>query len=882
MIEPIVLRQHYEFDKAAATYEKALADNPEEAEVYWGICLSKYGVEYVDDPRSGERKPTCHRTLLSPIKSDLDYKQAVKYATPEMLEIYSQSADEIDKIQQKILDIVKKEKPYDIFICYKETDDQGRRTQDSVDAHDLYNQLTKAGYRVFFSRITLESKLGSEYEPYIYAALSSAKAMIVYGSRPEYFNAVWVKNEWNRFLSMNADDDSKILIPAYKNMNPYDLPEEMGYLQAQDMGKIGALQDLLHGIQKVIRPETTKNKGECSAALRRAQIALEDGEWEKAHEYFERVLDKDPECGEAYIGELLAELKVHEINELSALDMPFDKSKTYKRAYRFADKSIRAKLSECNDTIRKRNKQKKLQALYDGALNVMNSAEDEIDYRKAADRFRKISPFQDAEEKANICIERAKECRRRKMYQVAVDELSNADEEKQERFKWIDEKRAEKQYQMALEGLLEAKLPDLYQNAVNYFNSAEGWSNSEEKIKECREKISQVEDRLTLLREECEKQTKINLRIRQVLIVAAVLSVLILVVSVIYAVQKPRVEYERGLSAMEKGDYALAVSHFSSSTYSDASKYAEYASVLLDLDSLQESKAIGDLYDRINVLGNFQGAYKLLSQYDEFQLIESLQGTWFSLNSERPYISFDQGNATLFVWSDDDGSFETYYSIYLPTNKEYDLELRKKASNDLFEIKTKTDNQIIVSYQQQGVEQYSTVYYRDGAAKTEDFANANDDTGEKNYDSNYQDLGSLLETYIDTTGNDDVQICRQFFSAYEEELYEDDEYYDARIISCDGVVVSFMEWSDEFIFANMAIYDTCADYSLYGVHIGMDRETAIETMAMNAQDYFPDVYIDMDSVGFERFDDESGQWFAIWMQFDEDQKVIQIDADTGY
>ncbi len=53
---------------------------------------------------------------------------------------------------------------YDIFICYKETDDLGERTIDSVIAQDVYSALTDKGYKVFFSRISLEDKLGQEYE----------------------------------------------------------------------------------------------------------------------------------------------------------------------------------------------------------------------------------------------------------------------------------------------------------------------------------------------------------------------------------------------------------------------------------------------------------------------------------------------------------------------------------------------------------------------------------------------------------------------------------------------------------------------------------------------------------------------------------------------
>lgn len=120
-------------------------------------------------------------------------------------------------------------------------------------ANDLYHQLTQEGFKVFFARITLEDKLGTAYEPYIFAALNSAKVMVVLGTKPEYFNAVWVKNEWSRYLALvKTSGGRKLLIPAYKDMDPYDLPEEFSHLQAQDMGKLGFMQDLIRGIKKIV------------------------------------------------------------------------------------------------------------------------------------------------------------------------------------------------------------------------------------------------------------------------------------------------------------------------------------------------------------------------------------------------------------------------------------------------------------------------------------------------------------------------------------------------------------------------------------------------------------------------------------------------------
>ena len=195
-------RRNNEFDKAMDLYEQILNEDPTDAEAYWSLVLCRYGIEYVEDPATHKRVPTVNRTQFTSIFDDEDYKSALQHADGYQRAIYEEEAAAINEIQKGILAISQKEKPFDVFICYKETDVAGRRTQDSVLANDLYHQLTNEGFKVFFSRITLEDKLGTAYEPYIFAALNSAKVMVVLGTKPEYFNAVWVKNEWSRYLSL--------------------------------------------------------------------------------------------------------------------------------------------------------------------------------------------------------------------------------------------------------------------------------------------------------------------------------------------------------------------------------------------------------------------------------------------------------------------------------------------------------------------------------------------------------------------------------------------------------------------------------------------------------------------------------------------------------
>jgi hypothetical protein len=314
------LRLACEFDKATGIYESIVSEFPEEAEAYWGLVLCKYGIEYVDDPTTGKKIPTCHRSSFDSLMDDEDFEQVMENSDSIARKVYREEAKTIEEIRKGILEVSSKEEPYDIFICYKETDENGERTIDSVIAQDIYDMLTENGYRVFFSRVTLEDKLGTAYEPYIFAALNSAKIMLAVGTDYEYYNSVWVKNEWSRFLMLIAKDNKKILIPCYKNLDAYDIPKEFKHLQAQDMGKVGAMQDLLRGIKKIVEVKDSKNSEtketisistteSVAPLLRRVSMFLEDGNWNSAKEYCEKVLDKEPENAEAYLYSAMAEYK---------------------------------------------------------------------------------------------------------------------------------------------------------------------------------------------------------------------------------------------------------------------------------------------------------------------------------------------------------------------------------------------------------------------------------------------------------------------------------------------------------------------------------------------------------------------------------------------
>ena len=445
-------RRNNDFDKAMGIYENILNEDNTDAEAYWSIVLCRYGIEYVEDPSTHKPVPTVNRAQFTSIFDDEDYKSAIANADGYQREIYEEEAIAINEIQKGILSISQKEEPFDVFVCYKETDASGRRTQDSVLATELYHELTREGFKVFFSRITLEDKLGVAYEPYIFAALHSAKVMVVLGTRPEHFNAVWVKNEWSRYLALIKNGAKKTLIPAYRDMDPYDLPEEFSHLQAQDMSKLGFMQDLTRGIKKIVETDapraTVKETIVATAAtinvaplLKRAFMFLEDGDFDRANEFCEQVLNQDPENAGAYLGKLMAELCVKQQADLANCAEPFDNNKNYQKTVRFADSSLSSELKGYVVAIKDRNAKKAEEAhkesIYLKAMDDYKSY-DISRLQSAINAFTSLGGYKDSDERIRLC--------QAKIDQIKIkEENDNIEKQRQAEMKRIESEKRAKQ-----------------------------------------------------------------------------------------------------------------------------------------------------------------------------------------------------------------------------------------------------------------------------------------------------------------------------------------------------------------------------------------------------------------------------------------------------
>ena len=214
-----------DFHEAIKEYKLVLDEYPNDAEAHFGMLLSTYGIEFVEDRRTGRFIPTCHRFVDRDVLSSESYLCAIANASEEQKTRYRTAAEEIARLQRGIKTKLENEEPYDVFISFKSKDKNGIATEDLKIAHDIYVELEKKGIKTFFSEVTLCDRIGDEYEPIIYRALYSCKFFILVATEESYVNAPWVKNEWTRFEDRIAEEGlSGASCAVFRGISPYVLP----------------------------------------------------------------------------------------------------------------------------------------------------------------------------------------------------------------------------------------------------------------------------------------------------------------------------------------------------------------------------------------------------------------------------------------------------------------------------------------------------------------------------------------------------------------------------------------------------------------------------------------------------------------------------------
>ena len=360
-------RREGEFDKALAIYQEMLEAEPDDAELHWCCALARFGVVYQEDPLSFEWVPECNRTSVENFLEDADYLAAINGFQGIERRRCQQDAEKIAEAEREIRQIAQGEAPYDVFICCQDTDKSGKRTDESRQAQSVYQYLDRRGYRVFFAPETLAGKTKSE--PYVYAALNTAKALIVFSADNEALENPWINNEIFRFQQLSAKKKEKLVVVCSQGMEKSELPELLRGAVLLDMSEgdfqkdlfaelntvmtkkipVGTvpvpsimeeaakepvreeleeerrsrqkpeeaelkphkakpepMRDILPEIEPIGKEPEPEPEVSIEELLQQGNDALLSYKWEAAQRFFEEVLIREPENGRASFGQYLA------------------------------------------------------------------------------------------------------------------------------------------------------------------------------------------------------------------------------------------------------------------------------------------------------------------------------------------------------------------------------------------------------------------------------------------------------------------------------------------------------------------------------------------------------------------------------------------------
>ena len=155
--------------------------------------------------------------------------------------------------------------------------------------------------------------------------------------------------------------------------------------------------------------------------LRRAYLSLEDGEWGRADDYCERVLDQEPENAQAYVIKLMARLKVDTVEKLGKVEVDYEQWYSYRKAYHFADEGLKQELTgylegakkyiqeekrrreEEEEAQRKAERERLQAAAYNDGLRYSKEKASYYELKKARDYFAQAQDFKDAKERIRVC-----------------------------------------------------------------------------------------------------------------------------------------------------------------------------------------------------------------------------------------------------------------------------------------------------------------------------------------------------------------------------------------------------------------------------------------------------------------------------------------------
>jgi len=143
---------------------------------------------------------------------------------------------------------------YDVFISFKNKDENNQSTKDSVIAEKLYKFLKGKGLRVFFSNAELEKRGKARFAKTINEALDASRFLVAVGCSQTNLNSEWVEYEWDSFLNeiRSGIKPNAEVYMLYQDMQIKDLPYALRQQQSFDAAEKDSFEQLYRFIKSAM------------------------------------------------------------------------------------------------------------------------------------------------------------------------------------------------------------------------------------------------------------------------------------------------------------------------------------------------------------------------------------------------------------------------------------------------------------------------------------------------------------------------------------------------------------------------------------------------------------------------------------------------------
>ena len=352
------LRNTMNFSAAEKLADELILANPEDSEAHWSKFLCEYGVRYLT--KNGKRFPVIAKnvTALSSPTDNESYKRALYYATEEMQSSYASMFEAINEAVAVSQNVFSQDMQYDVFVLSNEN----ATADDDLDGERLFLRFTEnLGFKVFYAPESLKNMDETEKAAHVAYALLNSRIMLAPFKNLNDCCDGYMNYAVSMFMS--AMDEEKSLFPVFnsESVSFQQLPEALVWLDAAFESNDGEfMREISDTVEKILKPEeaavvpdaiVTATAANKENLIKRAYMFLEDGEFETADTYFDKILDIDIEESRAYIGKLLAECKLKSEDEIPDLPQTITEDKNYIKALRFATPEQKAHYEALNGAI---------------------------------------------------------------------------------------------------------------------------------------------------------------------------------------------------------------------------------------------------------------------------------------------------------------------------------------------------------------------------------------------------------------------------------------------------------------------------------------------------------------------------------------------------